>query len=127
MCILKESKLELFRAVAEERARDVLEASWWLSRAAFTDEDLYLAAAGLKRAGSPHAESMLRAMLQEPPGPKALQRGLQDALTLLVECARPVSHEPVADNRGETPPPRYPVLTPSRDSVRKMGLIEVHG
>lgn len=127
LCIHEEAKRELFHAVAEEHTQELVTASWWLSRVAFTDEDLYLAAAGLKRAGSPHAENMLRAMLEEPPGPKALQRGLEDALKLLVECARPASREPAPVTRAEPHAPRYAVLSASRDSVRKKALIEVHG
>jgi hypothetical protein len=127
MSILEEAKRALFRAVAEERSSAVLEASWWLSRAAFTEEDLYLAAAGLKRAGSSHAEAMLRAMLQEPPGPQKLQQELHKALKLLVEDARLLWAAPAIDRPAGFHPPRYPVLTASRESVRKLGLIEVHG
>jgi hypothetical protein len=126
-CIHEEAKRELFHAVAENHIQEMIAGSWWLSRAAFTDEDLYLAAAGLKRAGSPYAENMLRAMLEEPPGPKALQRGLENALKLLLECARPASREPASDNQPEPHAPRYPILSDSRDAVRKLGMIGVHG
>jgi hypothetical protein len=126
LCIHEEAKRELFHAVADEHTQEMIAASWWLSRVAFTDEDLYLAAAGLKRAGSPYAENMLRAMLEEPPGPKALQRGLENALKLLVECARPASSESAPDRRTESTTPRYPILSASRDAVRKLALIGVH-
>lgn len=127
MCVHEEAKRELFHAVAENHTQEMYAASWWLSRVAFTDEDLYVAAAGLMRSGSPHAEKMLRALLEEPPGPKELQRRLEDALKLLVECARPASREPAPDKRPEPHAPHYPILSASRAAVRRMGLIEGHG
>jgi hypothetical protein len=51
---------ELFRALQDDKYA-LIAASFWLSRAKVTDQDIYLAAAGLKRAGSPHWRSMLRA------------------------------------------------------------------
>lgn len=62
---------ELYRAAQllvdkRQGARVKLEeASWWLSRAALDDGDIYLAAAGLERAGSPAWLPMLRKGLRE--------------------------------------------------------------
>jgi hypothetical protein len=93
-----------------------------LSRAAFTDEDLYLAAAGLKSGGASQAEALLRAMLENPPRPAQLQRNLQNALQELRKCVEATSaHEKLA-GEGRV---RDPVLAGSRDTVRRSGLIKV--
>jgi hypothetical protein len=60
------------------------EASWWLSRAALGDEDIYRAAAGLRRAGSRDWQAMLREGLRQKSETERMQ-GLADAERLLAD------------------------------------------
>lgn len=117
--VLQEARLAVMSAFAQGQPPHALEeAAWWLSRAALTDEDLYLSAAALKHAGSPDAEAMLRAMLRDAPGTAVLQQRMAEQLVFLGAEARVVSashptHD--ASTPGVWP---YPGATPSRDSVR---------
>jgi hypothetical protein len=117
--VLQEARLAVMSAFAQGQPPHALEeAAWWLSRAALTDEDLYLSAAALKHAGTPDAEAMLRAMLREAPGTAVLQQRMAEQLVFLGAEARVVSashptHD--ASTPGVWP---YPGATPSRDSVR---------
>lgn len=56
---------EAFYRALEQDKHTLIAASYWLSRAKVTDQDIYLAAAGLRRAGSPHWQTMLRAGARE--------------------------------------------------------------
>jgi hypothetical protein len=56
----------LFRSARPGATRRLEDASWWLSRAALGKEDIYRAAAGLRRAGSTSWRTMLREGLRLP-------------------------------------------------------------
>jgi hypothetical protein len=117
--IQEEARRALFAATARGQAEEMVRMSWWLSRAAFTDEDLYLAAAGLKSGGSEDAEGMLESMLEEPPRPAVLKRKVQQALRELEECAR-IAAVPV-----QTSSKSSPVLASHRKAARQqLGLIK---
>jgi hypothetical protein len=59
-CIRRVAEKQVFRAAASSDPGALEDASWWLWRAAVVQEDIFLAAAGLERAGSPHAQMLLR-------------------------------------------------------------------
>jgi hypothetical protein len=105
---------ELFRAAQlliekHPDARTLLEErSWWLQRARTKDEDIYLAAAGLKRVGSPHWRAMLREGLRKP-NPKDWEEGLRDAEQLL-------DRPPVTELHAPAPPKQVS----SRDHARRL-------
>jgi hypothetical protein len=123
LAILREARLATFHAFAGGQSQSLEEAAWWLSRAALLDDDLYLAAACLKHAGSPHAEAMLQAMLETPPAPEELQKRMVEQLLFLDAEARLSSHSEDASGPGVRSP-LYPELTLARDRVRKLGLIQ---
>lgn len=74
------------------------EASWWLSRAAVSDQDIYRAAEGLRRAGSPDWRIMLREGLRLP-NEQAWEEGLRDAERLLDRPPAPEQSAPKAEPR----------------------------
>jgi hypothetical protein len=117
--ILQAARLALISAFAQGQPKAALEeAAWWLSRAALTDEDLYLSAAALKHAGSPDAEAMLRAMLHNAPGTAMLQQRMAEQLVFLgaeTQLASAPHSAPGASAPAVWP---YSGPTPSRDSVR---------
>jgi len=93
-------------------------AAWWLSRAALSDEDLYLAAAALKHAGSPDAEAMLRAMLRNAPGSEELQKRMTEQLLFLDAEARLSSTSRASPDAQAHAVWPYTGSTPDRDRVR---------
>jgi hypothetical protein len=123
---------EFFQAVRSSSAARLEDASWWLSRAAIADEDIWLSGAGLRRAVSPDWELLLREGLRLPRGAD-LSAGLTKAEWHLEHPppgmmpieARPrplpyparrsaellVAREPVA-------PAAQPLRYPAREAVR---------
>jgi hypothetical protein len=124
LAILREARLATFHAFAGGPSQSLEEAAWWLSRAALSDDDLYLAAACLKHAGSPHAEAMLQAMLTTPPAPEELQKRMVEQLLFLDAEARLSSRPEETPSPGAISP-HYPELTHARDRVRRLGIIQV--
>lgn len=126
--IQEEARRALFVATARGQAEEMVRTSWWLSRAAFTDEDLYLAAAGLKSGGSEDAEGMLESMLEGPPKPAVLKKKVQQALRELEECAKIAAVPDAVNAVGATrqnSSKAPPVLAGYRqDARRHLGLIK---
>jgi hypothetical protein len=59
------AEAKLYEALSRGSHDAIRSASFWLSRAKVSDRDIYLAAAALKRAASPHAEVLLRQGLRD--------------------------------------------------------------
>lgn len=98
---------ELFKAVTSGN-RDAIElVSWWLSRAAVTQQDIFLAAAGLRRVASPTWKVMIREGLRLP-DEKDWHGGLEDAEWLL-------DHPPPVESQKMRIGPE---LSSSREDVR---------
>lgn len=122
--ILREARLAALRSFGGSPSL-LEEAAWWLSRAALSDEDLYLAGACLKHAGSPHAEGMLQAMLETSPSPGELQKRMADQLLFLNAETRLASHPEEAPGSSAMQPQSYAELTLTRDRVRqRAGIIQ---
>jgi hypothetical protein len=119
--VLQQARLAVMSAFAQDQSKLELEdAAWWLARAALVDEDLYLAAAALKHAGSSDAETMLRAMLRHPPGTEELQKHMAEQLLFLDAEARIASSSRLASGSGVSAAWRYAGSTPDRDRVREL-------
>jgi hypothetical protein len=101
---------------------DLEKAAWWLSRAALTDEDLFLAAAALKHAGSSDAEAMLRAMLQNTPRDEELQRRMAGQLLFLNTGARMTSTSHLLHDPSGHSVWAYTGQTAPRDRVRRRAM-----
>jgi hypothetical protein len=124
LSILREARLAALQSFGGS-PQLLEEAAWWLSRAALSDDDLYLAAACLKHAGSPHASAMLQAMLEAPPTPEELQKRMAEQLLFLDAETRLVSRPEEAAGHGVVQPQPYAELALTRDRVRHMaGLIQ---
>lgn len=123
LAILREARLTLLQSFGHQPASRLEEPAWWLSRAALSDDDLYLAAACLKHAGSPHAESMLQAMLSEPPSPAEIQERMAEQLLFLNAEARLSPTGEASDRTGVSPPKPDAVLTSARNRVRQSGKL----
>jgi hypothetical protein len=76
------------------------EASWWLSRAVLDDGDIYLAAAGLERAGSPAWLPMLRKGLRDARDDERLEGARRLLLQPPVEESAVRSTEKLADRHA---------------------------
>lgn len=59
------AEANLYRALSSGSHDEIRSASFWLSRAMVSERDIYLAAAALKRAASPHVEILLRNGLRD--------------------------------------------------------------
>jgi hypothetical protein len=116
--ILREARLALLHAFGHQPPASLEEPAWWLSRAALSDDDLYLAAACLKHAGSPHAEAMLRTMLSKPLSPAELQERMSEQLLFLDAHARLAPQVQELPHSGAPAPPADPVLASVRERVR---------
>ncbi|WP_309892165.1 hypothetical protein [Archangium sp.] len=123
LAILREARLTLLQSFGHQPPSMLEESAWWLSRAALSDEDLYLAAACLKHAGSPHAESMLQAMLSEPPSPAEIQERMAEQLLFLNAEARLSTTGEASGRTGVSAPKPDAVLTSARDRVRQSGKL----
>jgi hypothetical protein len=120
LSILREARLATLQSFGGS-SQSLEEAAWWLSRTALSADDLYLAAACLKHAGSPHAEAMLQAMLETPPAPEELQKRMAEQLLFLDAEARLASRPEMAAVSQAQP---YMGLIHTRDRVRQSGLIQ---
>jgi hypothetical protein len=69
---------DLHAAALRGDPHELRNASFWLSRAALADEDIYLAVAGLRRAGYPHWEIVLQQGIRDLPD-EARRAGLEAA------------------------------------------------
>ena len=124
LSILREARLAALQSFGGN-PQHLEEAAWWLSRAALSDDDLYLAAACLKHAGSPHAEAMLQAMLETTPAPEDLQKRMAEQLLFLDAETRLSARTGETVSHGAVQPQPYAELTLTRDRVRHMaGLIQ---
>ncbi|XXT21889.1 hypothetical protein WME94_10045 [Sorangium sp. So ce429] len=61
------ARQDLQTATRRGDPHELRDASFWLSRAALADEDIYLAVAGLRRAGYPHWEVVLHQGIRDVP------------------------------------------------------------
>ncbi|MDI1430891.1 hypothetical protein [Polyangium sorediatum] len=101
---------ELVRALGRDK-QSLVNASFWLSRASVAERSMYLAAAGLSRAGSPHVEALLRAGLRNRTEEER-RRGVEEAAAVL---------EKHSGTKNASPP--GPVCTSFRDRMRKRSLV----
>jgi hypothetical protein len=123
LSILREARLAALRSFGGSPSQ--LEASaWWLSRAALSDDDLYLAGACLKHAGSPHAEAMLQAMLEAIPTPEEMQKRMADQFLFLAAETRVGSPPEEGPGQGAVQPQTYAELTDARYRVRNKFIIQ---
>ncbi|HZH77134.1 MAG TPA: hypothetical protein VEY88_13975 [Archangium sp.] len=119
--ILREARLALLQAFGHQPPESLEEPAWWLSRAALSDDDLYLAAACLKHAGSSHAEAMLRTLLNKPLSPVELQERMSEQLLFLDAHARLAPAVQELSHPAAPARPADPVLASVRDQVRNQG------
>jgi hypothetical protein len=106
---------ELYHAVASGSFAAIKGASFWLSRAKVTDRDIYLAAAALKRAASPHWETLLRQGARDRT-PDERRAGVNEAEKFLERRAALTSSE----NKQAA---AAPGLT-SRNNLRKRFMVK---
>lgn len=69
---------ELRYAVNRRGEQEIIDVAYWLTRAALSDEDIYLAVAAMRLAGYQHWRALLEAGVQ-PVAEKQQQRALQEA------------------------------------------------
>ncbi|WP_437962449.1 hypothetical protein WME76_45190 (plasmid) [Sorangium sp. So ce119] len=72
------ARQDLHAAARREDPHELRDASFWLSRTALADEDIYLAVTGLRRAGYPHWGIVLRQGIRDAPD-EARYAGLEAA------------------------------------------------
>ncbi|MBZ4415299.1 hypothetical protein [Myxococcus sp. RHSTA-1-4] len=122
LSILREARLAALQSFGGS-PQLLEEAAWWLSRTALSDDDLYLSAACLKHAGSPHAEAMLQAMMETPPAPGELQKRMTEQLLFLDAEARLASRPEEGTGPGASQPLDVE-LSRTRSRVRQGALIQ---
>lgn len=109
------AEANLYKALSKGFYDEIRSASFWLSRAKVSDRDIYLAAAALKRAASPHAEVLLKQGLRDR-SEEQRRTGLAQAEEVLAARLRAV---------GELSKP--PVIGPglkSRTDLRARFLVK---